>query len=80
MSCPVLPSRSRWPRRVAAFDAVLLHWLTLGVLVLTIVPAAHWHNVWIGWLPYWLVLVPAVLLGRHPVTRMARSPERRASA
>ncbi len=69
MSCPVLPPRTRWPRRVGAFDAVLLHWLTLGGLALSIVPATQWHNAWVGWLPYWLVLVPGALLARHLLPR-----------
>ncbi len=76
MSRPVLAVRSRRaPRRVHPVDALLAHWLTLGALVLWSVPAAHWHNAWIGWLPYWLALVPALLLGRHwlPMRRYQRA-------
>lgn len=72
MSCPVLPSHTRWPRRVGAFDAALLHWLTLGLLVLSILPMAQWHNTWVGWLPYWLVGVPGALLARHLLPRESR--------
>lgn len=50
---------------LAPFDALLLHWLGIGALVLALLPAAQWHNLWIGWLPYWLVLVPALLLVRR---------------
>lgn len=73
MPCPVIPFRSRWSRRVSAFDAILLHWLMLGVLMLSLIPVAHWHNTWIGWLPYWLALVPGTLLARHllPGTALA---------
>lgn len=63
--------RVRWSRRVGAFDAVLLHWFTLGVLVLSILPVAQWHNAWIGWLPYWLVGVPGALLARYLLRRGA---------
>lgn len=53
------------PRRIHPLDAFLAHWLTVGALVLLALPSAHWHNTWVGWLPFWLVLVPALPLARH---------------
>lgn len=73
MSCPVLPFRRRRPHRIHPFDAILLHWLTFGLLALSILPMAQWHNAWIGWLPYWLVCVPAALLARHLLPNGVRS-------
>lgn len=55
----------RAPRSIALIDAILLHWLALGLLGLILVPSAHWHSPWIGWLPFWWVLMPGVLLLRH---------------
>ncbi|MFA5589407.1 MAG: hypothetical protein WDA70_01625 [Lysobacteraceae bacterium] len=60
MRCSELASR-RLPPQVGLFDALLLHWLVVGALVLMLAPA--WQHAWLGWLPYWLVLVPAALLG-----------------
>ena len=66
MSVPVFADRSdRARQRVHPIDVLLAHWLTLGTLILWSVPATYWHNTWIGWLPYWLALVPALLLMRH---------------
>jgi hypothetical protein len=48
-------------------DATLRLWFTLGLLSLA-VPGAPSYNHYIGWLPYWLCLAPAVslaLLHRH---------------
>lgn len=70
MRCSELASR-RLPPQVGLFDALLLHWLVVGALVLMLAPA--WQHAWLGWLPYWLVLVPAALLGwRWTVARHRR--------
>ena len=48
-------------------DTTLRLWFSLGLLAL-FVPGAMSHNHYIGWLPYWLCLAPAVslaLLHRH---------------
>ena len=48
-------------------DATLRLWFSLGLLAL-FVPGALSYNHYIGWLPYWLCLAPAVslaLLHRH---------------
>ena len=76
MSCPILPARRRLPRDVAAFDALLLHWLVLGVLILLLLPLAHWHNPWIGWLPFWLVLAPGLALAARVLQARPRRLQR----
>lgn len=48
-------------------DTALRFWFIAGLLSL-LVPGAVAHNHYIGWLPYWLCLAPAVslaLLHRH---------------
>ncbi len=53
---PTAPARPLHP-----FDALLLHWLTLGGLILLLVPVRHWHAQSVGWLPYWLLAAPLLL-------------------
>lgn len=45
--------------------AVLGHWLGAGVLALLLLPAARGASDWIGSLPFWLVLAPAIALLTH---------------
>ena len=50
-------------------DSALRVWFAFGLVALPI-PGALQHNHWIGWLPYWLVLAPALsllLLHRHRI-------------
>lgn len=61
-------------RPAAGFDLArwLRRWIALGLLTLLCLPIDAWHNVYVGWLPYWLVLAPAVslaLLRRERLTR-----------
>ena len=37
-------------------------WLVLGGLAMLCLPAARGSSEWLGWLPLWLVIVPAVQL------------------
>jgi hypothetical protein len=37
-------------------------WLVLGSLALLVLPALRGYSEWIGWLPLWLVIVPAAQL------------------
>lgn len=37
-------------------------WLALGCLALSCLPALRGRSEWIGWLPLWLVVVPAAQL------------------
>ena len=46
----------------AALDAVLRHALAVAVVVLALVPAARGHHEALGWLPLWLLGMPAVAL------------------
>lgn len=48
-------------RHLHLFDALLLHWLALGGLILLLVPVRHWHAQSVGWLPWWLLAVPLLL-------------------
>ncbi len=52
---------------LAPLDRVLRLWLAAGVFAL-LVPGALQFNHYIGWLPYWLIVAPAIslaLLHRH---------------
>lgn len=58
-----LASRDADPRL-----ALLRGWLSIGTLLLVLLPPASWHNHSIGWLPYWLLVAPLIslaLLRRH---------------
>lgn len=46
----------------ATLDAVLRHALAVAVVVLALVPAARGHHEALGWLPMWLLGMPAVAL------------------
>jgi hypothetical protein len=34
-------------------------WLTWGAIAVVLVPAARGHTDWLGWMPLWLVAMPA---------------------
>jgi len=58
-------------------DTALRLWFAFGLVALPI-PGALQHNHWIGWVPYWLVLAPALslaLMHRHRL--LAALPARR---
>ena len=46
----------------ATLDAALRHGLAVAVVVLVLVPAARGHHEALGWLPMWLLGMPAVAL------------------
>ena len=46
----------------STLDAVLRHALAVAVVVLALVPAARGHHEMLGWLPMWLLGMPAVAL------------------
>ena len=56
-------------RHLHPFDALLLHWLALGGLILLLVPMRHWHAQSVGWLPWWLLVVPLLLTVLRRVAR-----------
>ena len=37
-------------------------WLVLGAAASALLPALRGYNVYVGWVPFWLVAAPAVLL------------------
>ena len=60
-------------------DTALRLWLTFGLLAL-FVPGALQQNHYIGWLPYWLCLAPAMslaLMHRRRLVRVLRARRRR---
>jgi hypothetical protein len=50
---------------------VLYLWLMCGLLLLGLLPMRAWHNVWIGWLPYWLLITPTLALLQQHRQRVA---------
>lgn len=62
-------------------DAVLRLWLTVGVVLALSVPGALQFNHYVGWLPYWLCLAPALSLAlmhrRRLVAAWRARPRRR---
>lgn len=74
-----------------SIDRLLRRWLCIGLLAVLLIPAARGHNLWIGWMPYWLVIAPALslaLLHRRPLAaaaarlrraRSVRAPRRQAT-
>lgn len=52
---------------IPVFDRLLWQALVLGALLVACVPAARGYSVWIGYLPFWLLLVPgfALLIGHR---------------
>ena len=63
----------------------LWQWLVLGALAVALVPAARGDSTLLGWLPFWLVVVPAtalLTLHRHALVaawraRLVRATPRR---
>jgi hypothetical protein len=46
-------------------------WLGLGAVASLLLPALRGYNVYVGWLPFWLLAAPAVLLGLTHRDRLA---------
>lgn len=60
------PTRSA-PRRAARapdprLDRALRHALWLGATLVLLLPAARGYSAWLGWMPLWLLGMPAVAL------------------
>lgn len=51
--------------------ALLRAWLSVGVVLLILLPPSQWHNAAIGWLPYWLMAAPAISLALLQRRRLA---------
>ena len=52
---------------IPVIDRLLWQALALGALLVACVPAARAYSVWIGYLPFWLLVVPgfALLIGHR---------------
>lgn len=46
-------------------------WLGLGATASLLVPALRGYNVYVGWLPFWLLAAPAILLALTHRHRLA---------
>lgn len=61
-----------------ALSRSLWQWLLTGLALMAIFPAARGHSEWLGWLPFWLSIAPAIslaLLHRHSLAqRLRRQP------
>ncbi len=44
------------------FARVARAWGLAGAALVLTVPAARGHHAWIGWLPFWLLVAPALIL------------------
>jgi hypothetical protein len=56
------PALSATMRRTAA--STCRAWLVAGVLLLALVPGARGHAQWLGWLPFWLLVAPLLVLAQ----------------
>ncbi len=56
------PALSAAARRTAT--SACRAWLAAGVLLLAFVPAARGHAEWLGWLPFWLLVAPLLVLAQ----------------
>jgi hypothetical protein len=80
MSIPAISTETR-----AFMRAFAWRWLALGLLAIVLSPAARSTHAWLGWLPFWLVCAPALVLAqlgeaRQLVLAIARRPRRREQA
>lgn len=48
-----------------------LRWLGLGATASLLAPALRGYNVYVGWLPFWLLAAPAILLALTHRHRLA---------
>ena len=66
-------------------ERALRTWLLWGAIAVLLLPAARGHTAWLGWLPLWLVAMPAsawwalhrFALPRWPAPAAAREVQRR---
>lgn len=69
-----MPRLEPHPRYLVASNVMLLRvlrlWIIVGVLCLIATPITAWHNHYIGWLPWWLLVAPMFSLAlarRQPI-------------
>jgi hypothetical protein len=66
-------------------ERALRTWITWGALAVLLLPAARGHTAWLGWMPLWLVAMPATAwwalhrfaLPRWPVNAVREGQRRR---
>jgi hypothetical protein len=71
------------PHPQPALSRSLWQWLLTGLALMAIFPAARGHSEWLGWLPFWLSIAPAIslaLLHRHSLAQRLRRQPRTAPA
>jgi hypothetical protein len=61
---------------VRPFTALMLHWLVAGLVILMLLPMPHWYEPHLGWLPFWLVLMPALLLLEDHLVQRFRTTDK----
>src|SRR5213078_1830041 len=73
----IIPRTRPEPAGIEAFapwQAALTVWLVLGAAALLVAPALRGTDPWFGWMPFWLVVAPAldlaVLRRRHAVAAL----------
>ena len=62
------------PADFAPWIAALRGWLVVGSVAIAVLPEARGVDPWVGWLPFWLVVAPAldlVVLRRRRLARGA---------
>lgn len=61
---PMLPSPVLRVRRDSARQLApwLLRWFALGAIGCLLSPALRGYNTYVGWVPFWLLAAPALLL------------------
>lgn len=67
------------PHLPARLSRSLWQWLITGLALIAFFPAARGHSEWLGWLPFWLCLAPAVSLAVLYRHALASTFQRRAS-
>ena len=55
----------------APLTTAIRTWLALGLAALALLPAARGHSLLLGWLPFWLVLAPLLMLAVAEHRQMA---------
>jgi hypothetical protein len=50
------------PRPDPRLSRALWQCLSLGLLLCLCLPPLRGHNLWLGWMPFWLVLAPSLAL------------------
>lgn len=55
----------------AIVSPLLRAWLGAGLVLLAVQSPQHWHNHYVGWVPYWLAIAPSLCLALLHRDRLA---------